>query len=110
MSCSDEVAKEINYLFRLLMGFFPSLKSTVYTPEDMQFIKRVWLEGFKMAWIIKDGELDKDLFYRGIHCLPFFNSQYMPSMGQFVHMCFNGLESVDANNGRLQENTFQVGD
>lgn len=110
MSCSDEVAKEINYLFKLLMGFFPSTKNTLCSPEDMNFVKRAWLDGLKMAWIIKDGDLNKDVFYRGISCLPFFDSQFMPSLGQFVNMCYNGLESCDAYCGGMQEDIVQSRD
>jgi hypothetical protein len=98
MSCSDEIAKEINYLFKLFMGFYPSMKSTIGCSEDMGFVKRVWIDGLKMAWIIQEEKLDKDLFYTGIQCLPFFNSQYMPSLGQFVNMCYNGMDSFYANN------------
>lgn len=101
---NEETAKELNYLFSLMLGFFPSTKMTINCSEDFDFMKKRWAIGLKLAGIIDENGLNKDLFYTGINALAFFNNQYMPSLGQFVNMCFYGVDNKRVNEGSMQEN------
>ncbi len=94
--CNEESEKEINFLFKLMVGFFPSSNALISNQENFDFYKKTWIVGLNIAGIIKNCQLDMDLFTRGVKALPFFKSQYMPSLSQFVNMCFHGAEQCDS--------------
>lgn len=107
MNYRDITAHEINNLFQLFMGYFPSTKSILSSKEDMGFVKAQWLRGLMVAGIVNADtyELNVSLFVKGISSLPFFNSQFMPSLGQFVHLCYEGIDTFNANSRRVQEDS-----
>ena len=72
----------------LFYCYYPSMHSIFKCLEDLEHVKRVWLNAFGTVGLIKDGGFDKDRLKKGLDALLFLNQQFMPSIGQFITLCF----------------------
>lgn len=107
---SDEMAATVNKIFNYFFGIFPSTYSVFRNQEDLHHSKRVWMRALLKVGLMKeDGLIDKDRINRGLDCLHYLNQPFMPSAGQFITLCFQGLENDNFNEGRVQKDNIQPG-
>lgn len=89
---SMNVDQMLGFLFTHFYGMFPSTHSILKTEEWVSCSKFSWEMAFMIAGIIKPGGyIDVDLLYRGFSLLGQLNQKFMPSCGQFIDLCINGL-------------------
>jgi len=102
----DFTEKCITDLFSTIVGVFPSTRSILKTKADLDHTKSIWFYGLFEAGIIDHHyELNFELFYRGEDSLYFLKQRFMPSCGQFIHLCLYGLEKDEPDDTTMQDDT-----
>lgn len=93
----DILTNWINDFFQHMFRLFPSCLNIFKSTGEINLTKVAWVRGFMEADIVvrnDEGlvEIKLELLERGKKSLVFLNQQFMPSCGQFIHLCLNGLE------------------
>lgn len=86
---TKNAVEQINALFSIMFGLFPSTYSVLKDEETINHAKKVWLDSFYLHGLVVDDRIDRDIFLKGLIETSKLTQQFMPSFGQFLNLCLD---------------------
>ncbi len=86
----------LGFLFAGFRDLYPSTRSIIKNDYDLANFKSSWGDAFLISGLVShNGNIDFNSFVRGYELSCCLNQTFMPSCGQFIHLCLHGQESKD---------------